>query len=152
MKIYRIVREKYKDDLSGEGARANGGRWNKVGDAMVYFSEHLSLCALEVIVHMDNQFIKNDFYFMEVNVPEHSVQFLNEPNKVIKGWNNITLTASSQQYGSDWLQNKKSLVLSVPSVIIPLERNILINPSHKLISELKILQVAPLEFDRRMIN
>ena len=59
MKIFRVAQHNFIQDLSGEGARLFGGRWNKKGDAMIYFSEHLSLCVLELLAHMDYQFISN---------------------------------------------------------------------------------------------
>ena len=52
MIVYRLSREKYARDLSGEGARKAGGRWNSRGIPLVYTSQSISLCALEVAVHL----------------------------------------------------------------------------------------------------
>ena len=150
MKIYRIAREQYIEDLTGEGARLYGGRWNKKGDPMVYFSRYLSLCALEILVHLETRLIPEDYYYMEAEIKEEQYTTIAHPEKIIKGWNATTVTAATQQYGSDWLDSASSLGLQIPSVILPQETNLLINPKHPKMSNLKIIRTAPLLFDSRL--
>ena len=53
MKTYRLSRGKYANDISGIGARLNGGRWNSRGKNALYCAENISLAKLEVAVHLD---------------------------------------------------------------------------------------------------
>ena len=75
--IFRIAKTEYINDLSGEGARLFGGRWNKAGDAMVYFSENFSLCLLEIIVHVDYAKLPLDYSFIEVEIPDSVIKKIN---------------------------------------------------------------------------
>ncbi|HTH19992.1 MAG TPA: RES domain-containing protein, partial [Candidatus Udaeobacter sp.] len=50
---WRIVRAaRANSAFTGEGARIYGGRWNSRGTAVIYVSEHESLAALELLVHL----------------------------------------------------------------------------------------------------
>ncbi|GEQ85741.1 hypothetical protein ULMS_12490 [Patiriisocius marinistellae] len=150
MKIYRIVKEAYKDDLSGEGARLFGGRWNNRGDAMLYFSEHLSLCVLEILVHLDYQFIDNDFYYIEASIPKENLMSAQEQAVLLPQWNALVSQTHTENWGSLWLKNRTSLAMAVPSVVLPQENNILVNPKHPLISKLEITKVERLKIDERI--
>jgi RES domain-containing protein len=48
MDLWRLCRRPYAD-LSGEGARILGGRWNSPGRPVVYFAEHP---AADIRVHL----------------------------------------------------------------------------------------------------
>ncbi|WP_428490060.1 RES family NAD+ phosphorylase [Rhodopila sp.] len=71
MLAWRLCRRAHAD-LSGEGARRFGGRWNSVGRPLVYLAEHPALAALEVRVHFDLPFelLPVDFVLMQVVVPD----------------------------------------------------------------------------------
>jgi len=149
LKIYRIAKQKFINDLSGEGARLYGGRWNKKGSSMLYFSEHLSLCVLEMLVHTDQQLITNNYYFIEVEIPEENIKRL-APKKTPKNWRSNNLISETQDFGANWLQRNKGLALRVPSAVLPNESNILINPHHKEFSKIKVIKVSELNLDARL--
>lgn len=150
MKIYRIAKKQYIKDLSGEGARLYGGRWNRRGDAMLYFSESLALATLEMLVHMDYQFVNNTFRYIEVALPDALISTLKSPSKVTSLWRENPPNSRTQDYGSKWLQANKSLGLRVPSAVLPNEFNMLINPSHQDFSKLKIVRSGQLDVDHRL--
>ena len=56
MKVYRLAKEKagrYKaDDLSGNGAALEGGRWNPRGMRVIYTCCNPSMTVLETLVHL----------------------------------------------------------------------------------------------------
>lgn len=152
LKVYRLTKNKFLHDLSGEGARLYGGRWNRKGDALLYFSENLSLCVLELLTRMDYEFITNDYSFMEAEVPSALVASFTNPEGVIKNWRANPPISATQDYGSNWLSTDSSLGMSVPSAVLPSELNILINPNHKLFSKLKVLKSSPLDLDKRILR
>ncbi len=84
MKIFRLARAKYIDDLTGEGARLYGGRWNKKGTAALYFSEHLSLCVLKMLIRLDYEDLSEGFMFREAEIPSKSIKHLSEPKGISK--------------------------------------------------------------------
>ncbi|MGJ8666680.1 MAG: RES family NAD+ phosphorylase [Patiriisocius sp.] len=148
MKIYRISKKEYRKDLSGEGARLYGGRWNRRGDAVVYFSESLALATLELLVHLDYEFVNDSFYFMEVEIHESLLTTLKSPAKITEKWRDNPPNSRTQDYGSAWLESNKSLGLKVPSAVLPFESNILVNPMH--IKKLKIVKSEILKLDNRL--
>ena len=149
MKIYRIAKQKFINDLTGEGARLYGGRWNKKGSAMLYFSEHLSLCVLEMLVHTDQQLITNNYYFIKLEISEKKIKSISE-SKLPFNWRSNNLISETQDFGNNWLQNNKELALRIPSAVLPSESNILINPNHMEISKIKIIKTSELNLDARL--
>ena len=152
MKIYRVAKNKFVEDLSGEGARLYGGRWNKKGKSMLYFSEHLSLCLLELLTRVDYEFLSKDYAFIEVEISEKLITTLSDINTISKNWRVDPPISATTDFGSKWLLNNENLAMFVPSAVLPRERNILVNPNHLSVSKLKILDKGPLELDPRMIR
>ncbi len=149
MKIYRIAKQKFINDLTGEGARLYGGRWNKRGSAMLYFSEHLSLCVLEMLVHTDQQLITNNYYFIEVDIPKKKIETISK-SKLPLNWRSNNLISETQNFGTNWLQKNNDLALRIPSAVLPSESNILINPNHITASKIKIIKTFALNLDARL--
>lgn len=152
MKIYRLIKTNFLHDLSGEGARLYGGRWNRRGDALLYFSSHLSLCVLELLTRMDYEFITEDYSFIEAEAPSTLITKLSENDMPSKNWRANPAISTTQDYGSNWIKEGKSLGMSVPSAVLPNEPNILINPSHPSISKLKVINRSVLHLDSRVLK
>jgi hypothetical protein len=74
MRLWRIASnvpgEYQADDLSGEGARRNGARWNSVGVPAVYASFTVSTAVLESLAHLGGRKAPHDRYLVGVNVPD----------------------------------------------------------------------------------
>lgn len=60
--------------------------------------------------------------------------------------------AQTQHIGTEWLASNRSIVLEVPSVVIPLERNLILNPSHPRFSEVRTIESVPFFFDPRIFK
>jgi len=60
--------------------------------------------------------------------------------------------AQTQHIGNEWLASNESMVLEVPSVVIPLERNLILNPAHPRFSEVKTIDCVPFFFDPRIFK
>jgi len=151
MIIYRIAKEKYLTNLSGEGARLFGGRWNKRGSNMLYFSESLSLCVLEILVHIDYKYLENDFGYIAVEIPDNSIINI-DIKKLSLNWRVNPPQLYTQDFGLKWLLANKSLALKVPSAVLPLQNNILLNPNHKFFQNIKIIKKGKLNIDSRVFN
>lgn len=149
MIIYRLATSEFADDLSGEGAKIYGGRWNPVGLAAVYISEFISLSILEILVRA-NKFTSPDFYtLLSIQIPESSTVTI-ELKKLKSEWqNSIEYTRS---IGEEFLRDNQSLVLKVPSAIVTQEHNFLINPLHKDFKKVKVVHSELLELDKRLLQ
>jgi RES domain-containing protein len=147
---WRIVKEKHaKTAFSGEGARVFEGRWNSAGVRMVYCSEHLSLAALEILVHTQPIAIQGKFRVFEVRWDETMTSAI-ELKKLPKGWNTQPPTAASKSIGDDWVRSARSVVLAVPSVIVPQERTFVLNPEHRDFAKIRIKDIGSFVLDPRL--
>jgi len=152
MRAFRIARKQYLEDLSGEGARLYGGRWNKKGYSMLYFSESLSLCLLEILVHLDFKYLPEDYGYLEIEIPDELIKPKLKVSKLDEHWRDNPPHSYTKTLGTDWLKSEKSLAMQVPSAILPINNNILINPRHKLASSIKLLKSQILEVDSRVFS
>ena len=131
------------DDLSGAGAKATGGRWTAVGDAVVYTSETQALACLETVVHLNAGGLPLNRYLVAVTIPDAvwAISRLQPAGGLPVGWDADPAGRVSILFGSAWIWSGASAVLRIPSVIVPDEYNVLINPHHpdsRAISAVKI--------------
>jgi RES domain-containing protein len=145
MDLWRLCRRPHAD-LSGEGARILGGRWNSPGRPVVYFAEHPALAALEVRVHLDLPFelLPNDFVLMRSMLSDRLVAEIDDPpDDLASGSHTLTV-------GDAWLVRGQSVALRVPSVLVPNAWNILLNPRHPDAARARITGIDPFHFDPRL--
>ena len=65
---------------------------------------------------------------------------------------NLMDDAACREFGDRWLDERRSLALRVPSVIVPQESNILLNPLHPQAAGIRILEQTEFRFDPRMVD
>jgi RES domain-containing protein len=149
--LWRISKRKYAATaFSGEGARRVGGRWNSRGQGMVYTSGTLSLAALEVFVHMEVEDVATMLAYLPVDVPtEVKIEYL-EVAQLPPDWRNIPAPAVLATMGDNWFRSGSTAILAVPSVVIPMEYNYLINPSHPDFVRLTVEPPQLFELDPRL--
>jgi len=152
MRLFRIAREKYIDDLSGQGAKLYGGRWNKKGTEMLYFSIQLSLCVLEVLVHFNSSLMPKDLWYLEIELEDDYISKMPSLKKISEHLRDNPPHYSTMEFGSQWIEKNKSCALLVPSAILPLEKNVIINPNHLDWTKHKVIKKGLLELDSRVIN
>jgi len=144
---YRLVKEKHAHRaFDGEGARLYGGRWNSQGGSVVYTSDSLALCCLEIFVNLPLYDLLKDFVYIKLSFDEKLVQDVD----LHESWNDRPVSKISQGIGDVWLQEQGSAVLMVPSVIIPEGNNYLINFNHQDSNQIKIGDPISLAFDSRL--
>jgi len=153
MIVYRIEREKYlKDTLSGIGASMSKGyRWNSFNTKLVYTAESRALATLEVSVHLDlSEDLPADRYYVEIEIPDKLTIQEVKIEDLPEDWNSKPPTISTQTIGDDFVFQNESAVLKVPSSIVPLEYNYLINPNHPNAKKIKVIKKISMSFDPRL--
>jgi RES domain-containing protein len=149
--LRRLIKKALKAEaFSGEGARLAGGRWNLAGTPVVYLSESLSLAALELFVHLPVAARRIELVAFEVRVPDDvRIDDLDEA-RLPKMWREEPVPEETQKLGSEWAKGVNALLLRVPSVVVPIESNFVLNPAHPDYKALKISPPKPFSFDPRM--
>jgi RES domain-containing protein len=149
MLLYRITNAKYANDLSGNGARLYGGRWNSEGRPMIYLASSRSLAVLESLAHLSPTNLPDDIFMLIIEVAD---DFMEVNIKTLPdNWNEYPEPNILKQIGNSFLQKNEHLLLKVPSAIIKEEFNYLMNPLHPKAMEVKIISKSPFLFDRRLI-
>lgn len=152
IQVWRITDTKYKDSaFSGEGARLWGGRFNSPGTPAVYTSGSLSLALLEILVQTNDRSNLEKKILFRADIPEKLIQ-IPPLGQLPAQWNRIPVSKSSQLYGDEWIRNNKFLVLRVPSVVVPLEFNYVINPQHNLFEQISISDAQSVPLDSRFFG
>ena len=150
MIVYRISKARYKNDISGTGAKLYGSRWNIAGVPMLYTAENISLAVLEILVHLQDVEIPTDYWLVKIQVPDDGKITTIEPGKLKKRWQDDA--GYTQFIGSEFIKNNDSLVLKVPSAVITEECNYLLNPLHKNFTKAKIIDTREFNFDHRLLS
>ena len=149
MKIWRIASAAHAR-FDGEGARLYGSRWTPRGLPAIYASATLSLAALERIVHTDPDLEPFDLVAVSIKVAaDVAVQTLRIED-LPEDWRQFPPPESLAEVGRRWLEAGPTAVLSVPSVVIPHERNYVMNPGHRHFRRLTIGPPQPFAFDPRL--
>ena len=146
MIVYRITSPNYtKLTSSGKAAR-----WNKNGEFVIYAAANIALACLENIVHRNKKGLLGQFRLLKIDIPKRvSIKNINL-DSLPKEWSDEINFKICQEIATQWLENSESCVMSVPSVIIPLENNYLINPQHPDFRFIKLVSVEEFTFDNRI--
>jgi len=139
-------------DLSGKGAEQTGGRWNRKGTPLIYTSVSRALACLETVVHLSSgDALPLNRYLVQIRIPtalwDSRVGF--DPAHHI-GWDAEPAGKVSINWGSAWAHGKATLLAEVPSLIVPEEHNILINPNHADAAKLTAIKVRKWTYDPRL--
>lgn len=142
------------DDLTGKGAEITGGRWNQKGTAMLYAATSRALACLETFVHLNSGGLPLNRYLVAIEIEEGIWNAArNETAATLPvGWDAEPASLTSIDLGTAWAKSSTSLLLSVPSVIVPDEANILLNTRHPDAARLKVRKVRKWLYDPRMIR
>lgn len=152
--IWRLTPPEFADALDGEGSRELGGRWNSPGTAIVYASEHLSLCILEVYVHLSpaQRDALPEFAAVRISVPDDVAAARISLEQLEKLMSEPAPEAACRAAGDRWLAAGKELILTAPSVIVPEESNIMLNPLHPRMRDVAIVSARRFRFDPRLVR
>ncbi|PRY11977.1 RES domain-containing protein [Pontibacter ummariensis] len=150
MIVYRLSKGRFAKDLSGKGAELAGGRWNSKGVAMLYTSESIALCTVEVAVHMPLGIVPSDYHLVRIQVPNNASLKEIKSTDLPEEWESFPHPNVTQALGDAFILASEFLVLKVPSAAVQGTYNFLLNPRHKDFSKVKVMGTEPFQFDRRL--
>ena len=145
MIVWRICSNKYQESaFSGEGGLYVSGRWHPQGLKIVYTAESLALASLEIFVHLESNNVP--LVAIKAHIPDAAIEKI---ESLPDNWQEVSAYPILQKIGRDWLTSGGTPILKVPSAIVPVEYNYLLNPQHP---DLQVVLEPPIKFkfDRRM--
>jgi RES domain-containing protein len=150
--VWRLARPEFADELDGEGARLFGGRWNSRGQRALYTSRHLSLSVLEAYVNIPPELRDElpELRAVQISIPDDAGTLhvsRQQLDDLLAGPN---ARGACRDIGDRWIERNAELVLDVPSVLVPEESNLIVNPAHPRMPEVKILSARAFHFDPRL--
>lgn len=150
MLVYRIANVRYKDStLSGIGAEKVGGRWNEVGTRAVYCSENISLALLEYYVHSENiAYLPKEILVAKIQFPDAFV--IEELKELPERWNQYPYSSKTTEVFTKLSKDRNVFALRVPSTIVGLESNIILNPLYKKFGKVEVIEYIKLPIDERL--
>jgi RES domain-containing protein len=149
MDVFKICREKYSHSLNASGA---ANRWNKKDEFVIYTGSSRSLSTLEMVAHRSYINISSQYKLLIISISDESLIKEIDIRDLPENWKSIEAYVELQEIGSKWYLSNESLVLKVPSAIIPQEYNYIINTKHPLFATHIILkEVDDFVWDNRLI-
>jgi len=149
--VWRIVSGRYAaTPFDGEGARLYGGRWNFAGLPLVYSASTLALAALELFIHLEPSLAPADLVAVSADIPADLKTERITVSELPPDWRHYPAPDRLKRFGAEWLRGRTSAVLLVPSVVIPEEINVLLNPLHPDFPQIRPGLGKPFSFDPRM--
>lgn len=151
MELFRITQEKYAEDLSGNGARIFGGRWNSEGKYALYTSATRALALLETLAHTPAKMLSSNTYLLiTLFVPDKETIQTIYSDDLWAGWDNRDAPLFLKKTGDLFLTQNEKLILQVPSVLMPEESNYILNPLQEGMKKVKIVHKRRMVFDSRI--
>lgn len=150
MEVFKICREKYSSDLNSSGVE---NRWNRKGQFVIYTAASRSLSTLELVAHragiMPSALYK--LLVISINDDESLVKQLQIADLPLH-WNKLDAYPQLQEIGANWYDSRETLILKVPSAIIPKEFNYVINTKHpSFLANVKLVRNEDYFWDERLL-
>ncbi len=136
--------------FDGEGAFRFGGRWNSCGTRILYTAGSLSLAALEMLVHLNNEEILLAYSFASAVFHESLILPVEDFRPLPENWSASPPPLDIQRIGDEWAEAQASVVLKVPTSVLPVEFNYLINVEHPRFSKVKLGELRAFTFNERL--
>lgn len=152
IKVFRIAQKAFIHDLSGEGSRRYGGRWNKKGDGVLYTSDSRALATVEYLVHLPLTILANGVCIAEIHLPDDTPIQTISPDTLPHDWTAYPAPSTLADIGALWRSNAHTLALKIPSVVVKNEWNYLLNPEHPLFKQVYIHHIEDYLFDERLLR
>jgi RES domain-containing protein len=149
--VWRLAQPEFATELNGAGNARTGARWNSPGQGVVYTSFNLSLSVLETFAHLPLLLRLNlpEMTAVKIELPETASRLDIDRAQLPSDLAGQEAGERCQQLGDAWLRANEHLVCTMPSIIVPQERNAMINPAHPLMASVKIVSTERFRFDPR---
>ncbi len=147
MLVYRIVHKKYSSGLFASGLK---GRWNSLGKKVIYTAESIPLAFLENMVRRQGVGFNTDFRIMFIHIPGSIKISIVNTSDLEDGWRNFHDYSICQPIGDKWFDDGKTMILKVPSAVLPDAYNYVINPEFSDYGLVKLIEVTDLVPDERI--
>lgn len=149
MIVYRLSQTLYANDLTGEGARLFGARWNHKGTACLYTSASRALAVLEYTVNVNIHSIPRALSMVTIEIPDaghHELEIVDLPGN----WADAPAPGATKDFGTGLLTAAANPVIRIPSTVITQEFNYLLNPLHRDSKHFKVLSITDFVYDVRI--
>lgn len=144
MILWRISRHR---DLTGAGGLRAAGRWHDAGHPIVYLAETPAAALLEVCVHTSANDVPPEFTLLRIEGPDIDIPSITI-DELPEDWR--LRLETTRDLGTAWLLRNESVLLRVPSAIVPATMDCLFNPSHRQAAEFRIVEAIAYPFDPRL--
>ena len=150
MELFKISSEEYSKELISSG---KSNRWNKSGENVLYTGGSRSLSTLELIVHRNSVRPEINYVVLTISVPDSEKMIKTvKTNHLPENWRKLEAYSKLQEIGSEWIQSKETLLLKVPSAVIPQEHNYIINTGHSDFKrKVKLVRTEEYFWDERLL-
>ncbi|MCK8786169.1 RES domain-containing protein [Roseomonas sp. NAR14] len=149
LRLWRVVTGTHPI-WSGEGARRFGQRWNPPGLAAIYTGTSFAVCLVEVLVHANRLTPPSAARCVEAEVPDDVSREAFDP-AAHPGWDDPLDTSVAQAFGRAWLEEGRSALLIVPSVVTGgRDTNAVVNPEHPDAVRIAVGPETPVALDPRL--
>lgn len=138
------------DDMTGAGARLTGGRWNRAGTPVVYTASSIALACLETLVHINAGGLPLNRYLVRYDIPGDVFAAATIATNPPVGWDALPAGRVSLDLGEAWAGEGATALLIVPSIMVPEETNILINPAHADAARIRASKLRKFVYDGRL--
>lgn len=149
MQLYRISSPDYAGDLSGNGAKLYGGRWNEKGTPVVYLASSRAMAMMELLVHLHPEDLYREYVVVAFEVPDDKVYKVGTellPND----WKTDERKPTLAKWCKRFIDEGQFLLMQVPSVLVEEESNYILNPLHADTAKVKLVSQRLFAFDHRL--
>lgn len=153
--IWRLEKERYVDTaFRGNGSLKTSGRWHHKGTQVAYASEHPGVAVLEKLVWLERYEVarESDYVLLPLQIdPDDHLETLDESD-LPDDWDAFPHPEATRDLGTRWFEMERSAVLAVPSAVLPVAKNYLINPFHPDSHELERGEPVSFSWDARLFQ
>ena len=133
--------------FDGSGAMLHGARWNSPGRRVVYAAETYAGALLEILVHASGSVPRSQGY-VEIEIPAGvSIEEITQDD--VAHWDSPSFE-TARAFGDRWVDERRTPVLLVPSLVTLVERNVLINQEHPDFARIRASHPMPVRWDARL--
>jgi RES domain-containing protein len=152
MRLWRLSGREHARSFDGGYGLLYDGRWNTAGHAVTYCATSPSLCVIEKLVHVEDPALMPDLVMVTYEAPDEIGMETVRPSALPDDWR--PGEGWTQRLGDAWHRSLATPLLSVPSVVVPLDAspdvNVLINHRHPDAARIVLAAAEPFILDPRL--